>query len=151
MNIKKETYNLLKSKLSSLGFDLINATLNRKEEVLAIVIDKDGFISLDELSKVSELISNLLEGGEYSTDYFGLDVTTLGVEKEIALDKLSKYINQYVSIRLSKAIQKHDALKGEIKKVESKIVTLEVNEKGKFKKIEVPFDAISKINLAIRF
>lgn len=152
MNIEKikslvETL-LAKEKLSLYEIKL---DFEAGEHYLRVFVDKDeGRLTLDEIVDVSEKISAELDRIENSNQAYILDVSSAGAEKEIKLDRLPKYIDHYIKIKLIHSYKESHELIGFLKSVNQTSLIVEVNNKGRLSKITVEFSNISKINQAIK-
>ena len=154
MNIvESKVTNLLKEKLDELGYVLVKVQYlkENKENFLRITVDKDDDISLEEIVHLSDLISPLLDVNDVIKDKYILDITTLGIEKEININKLDKYLNKYLNIHLSNPYKGLNNLIGALVNVDKESVTLKINDKGRIKDIILSRKFIDKVHLAIKF
>ena len=151
--LESKVYELLKSKLTSLGYELVNVRYQKEsgENYLKVIVDKDEDISLDDIVKLSDLISPLLDANDVINDKYILDISSLGAEKEIKLNKLDKYIHMYVDIHLSHPYKGLNNIKGTLLKVDSNNVTMLYQEKARKKEIILERKYIDKAHLAIKF
>jgi len=151
--IESKVNDLLKSKLDTLGYNLISIKYQKEsgENYLKITIDKDDDITLDEIVHLSDLISPLLDVSDIIKDKYILDISSLGIEKEINLNKLDKYLNKYLDIHLSHPYKGENNIIGTLIKIDKTNVTMKIQEKSRFKEITLERKYIDKIHLAIKF
>lgn len=144
---------LLSKKLTNLGYELVNVRYQKEsgENYLKIIVDKDEDISLDDIVKLSDLISPLLDASDIINDKYILDISSLGAEKEIKPAKLDKYVNKYLDIHLSHPYKGLNNIIGTLLKVDSNNVVMLVQEKARKKEIVLERKYIDKVHLAIKF
>ena len=85
--------------------------------------------SLDDIVKVNEVISPLIDEADLIKGRYMLDVTTLGVEKPIDVSNLEKYVARYVAIHLSNPYKGMNNMEGFLKEVNENEIHLEYREK----------------------
>lgn len=129
-------------------FDLTVYDLKTKREfnmsILEINLDGDNLDS-ELLGKMSEII--LDEINDLIPDDYYLEVATPGAERELrSLDEVIKHVGSYIKL----VSDKYNEV-GTLEKVENGLLFVKINIKGRFKVIEVPYDEINKINLAVKF
>ncbi len=151
--IESKLHDLLVSKLTTLGYDLVSIRYLKEnnENYLKITVDKDDDISLDEIVYLSDLISPILDVSDVIRDKYILDISSLGAEKEIKLDRLDKYVNKYLNIHLSHPYKGENNIIGTLIKIDKTNVTMKVQEKSRFKEIILERKYIDKVHLAIKF
>jgi len=143
--VKKALENLLNQEgyeLSSMSF--INNTLN-------IVVDRTEAIDLDDISFISEKINALFDELDPFTNPYVLDISSLGAEKPLSIDKLDRYINSYVNVHLINPIEGENIYEGDMVEVGENNIVLSIRIKTRTKKIDILKNNISKIRLAIKF
>lgn len=144
-----------KSKLNELGYDLFQfkMTHNKDGATLSIVIDSlnDDEISMDDIVSVSDKINQLFDELDLIDYEYVLDISSVGAEKEISIDKLAKYINKYLRVHLKNPIDGENIYFGELIEVNDNSITISYRQKTRLKKINIMIDNIYKINKAIKF
>ncbi len=131
-----------------LNEDLSLYDLKTKKEfnlsILEVSLDGDNLDS-ELLSKMNELI--LDEINDFLPEDYYLEVSTAGAERELrSLDDVKKHVGSYIKIVSDKYNDE-----GTLEKVEDNILFIKINIKGRFKVVEVPYEDLNKINLAIKF
>lgn len=151
--LEKKVYDLLSQKLTSLDYELVKVQYLKEngDNYLKIVVDKDEDVSLDDIVKLSDLISPLLDATDVINDKYILDISSLGAEKEIKLNKLDKYVNKYLDIHLSHPYKGLNNIVGTLLKVDSNNVVVLYQEKARKKEIILERKYIDKVHLAIKF
>ena len=84
----------LSEKLKGIGYELYSFKFIPKTRMLEIVVDRDEEINLDDITNVSETISSYLDEHDFTDNPYTLDVSSLGVEKPIKLERLDKYVTK---------------------------------------------------------
>lgn len=141
----------LSEKLKEIGFELYSFKFIPKTRMLEIVVDRDEEINLDDITNVSETISNYLDEHDFTDNPYTLDVSSLGVEKPIKLEKLDKYVGKYINIHLSHPYQGKNILEGNLDYCDNEKVILSYKNKTKVVKCEINRATIDKARLAIKF
>ena len=104
----------LKEKLNEIGYDLYSFKFLAKTRMLEVIVDRDEEINLDDITCVSEVISTYLDEHDFTDNPYTLDVSSLGVEKPISVEKLDKYVGKYINIHLSHPYQGENILEGNL-------------------------------------
>lgn len=144
---------LLEEPLKKEGYELVDVKISRDKSgiLLQIVVDRDLPISLEDIVKVSDLINPLLDQNDPIKSAYTLDVSSLGAEKPIKLEKLDKYVSQYVNLHLSHPYEGKNILEGSLSEVNDDTLTLLVKEKTKKRSIVITRKYVDKARLAIEF
>ena len=149
---EKHIYELLLPCVGEKGYDIASVSLNGgKERTLAIVLDRVEPISMEDIVAMSNLISDLLDKEDPIEGAYTLDVSSLGAEKPIALDKLPLYLGKYVNLHLSHPYKGENILEGTLLSVEGDALRLELKVKARKITAEIPVKDVDKARLAIEF
>ncbi|MCQ3035802.1 MAG: ribosome maturation factor RimP [Bacilli bacterium] len=150
---EEQIKNLIEPTVNKLGYDLADISLKREKGdlYLHIIIDKVDPISLDDIVKVTEEISPILDENDPISDNYILDVTSLGAEKPIKVEQLEKYVEKYVNVHVTNPINGENYLEGNIQSVTSEQVTLTYRIKTRLVSVDIPRKDIDKARLAIKF
>lgn len=132
----------------SLGLELVHVEFQREAfgRIMRIYIDKDGGVSLNDCSAVSQRLGDLLDV-VFADDEIGpynLEVTSPGLERP--LSKLPDYIRftgSTAKVRLKEAVEGRKNLRGKIVAVKGEVIIMNVNQQT----VEIPFTAIAKARL----
>ena len=144
---------LVKSKLSELGYDLIslNLTSNKGEKVLSIVVDRVEPIDMDAIVGLSHQLNAYFDEIDPIEDEYTLDISSLGAEKPLKVEELDKYVNRYVNVHLTNPINGENIYEGTLVEVRENDITLSYRQKTRTKTVDITKSNISKIRLAIKF
>ena len=82
---------------------------------------------------------------------YTLDVSSLGAEKPIDLEKLDKYQGKYVNLHLSHPYKGENIIEGDLKEVTSDYVVLTYRIKTRIVEAKIERKDIDKARLAIKF
>ena len=153
MNEGKLVQEILTGPLSEAGYEIVESVLIREKGglTLRIVVDRVDPISLDDIIKVSDLINPILDEKDPIKEAYTLDISSLGAEKPIKLDKLQDYVGHYVNLHLSNPYKGLNTLEGDILSVGDETLTLEIRDKARKKSVELRLKEIDKARLAIKF
>lgn len=150
---EERTYLLVTPICKECGVDLVEVNWVKEYNTffLRIIIDKEGGINVDDATKVSEMLSPLLDKEDYIKEEYMLEVSSPGIERELKTDDdLIKAVGEYVHISLY-------AKKDGIKEIEGYLtdinenITIDALVKGRKKEYSFDKKEISKIRLAIKF
>ncbi len=115
------------------------------EKIVEILLDTDS-IDIDTLEKIHLEFVETLDDEDLDPDYF-LELSSLGAERPLnTREELTNAITKYVYLESPKYKGT-----GTLLSFESDIMLLEINDKGRFKKIEIKFDDAKKMRTAIKF
>ena len=149
--------NLIKSKveeyLGNNGYSLysIKELNSKKGLTLEIIVDRVEPISLDDIIKVSNDISSLLDEIDKSETPYTLDVSSLGAEKPIKIEDISKYVGKYISIHITNPFKGLNNLEGDLVACDGEKITLDYKEKTRIIHASILLKDIDRCNLAIKF
>ena len=149
--------NLIQNKLNeylpSLGYEL--CSLSYKKEmgrfVLGVVVDRVEPIDMNAICEVSEKISSFLDEIDTSEDIYTLDVSSLGAEKPLKVEQLHNYVGRYVNVHLTNPIDGENIYEGDIKSVSDDKFVLTIKVKTRVKDLDILFNNIYNIRLAVKF
>lgn len=153
MTLETTVKNLIEKPIKALGYTEIEVKFVREfgTNYLRVMVDKDDAISLDDIVKVNDKISPLLDDADLIKNEYVLDVTTFGAEKKIAVESLEKYVGKYVNIHLSNPYKGLNIIEGDLVSVDNDLVIVTYKEKTRVIKCEIERKFIDKARLAIKF
>ena len=154
MTLESSVLNLIKKPLMALGYSEVDVKFVREfgTNYLRVMVDKDDeVIDLDEIVKVNDIVSPLLDEADLIKTNYVLDVTTFGAEKPIEVSKLEKYVGKYVNIHLSHPYKGLNILEGTLESVDNDNVIVSFKEKTRVVNAEIVRSDIDKARLAIKF
>ena len=151
-DIENEIRLLLEAPLKELGYDIYEIGFHQgKQSTLQVVVDRSDPIGLDDIVKVSEAISPILDEHDPIEGAYTLDVSSSGAEKRIALEKLGDYLGRYVNLHLAHPYKGENYLEGTLLSLSEDTATLIIKDKSRKKEISFPRGDIDKARLAIEF
>ena len=151
--IDKQIKALIEKEIANLGYTYLDVTYKKENgiNILRVTIDKDDPISLDDIVKVNEIVTPIIDKADLIEDRYMLDITSLGIEKPIQLTQLDKYISKYVNIHLLNPYKGENYLEGTLIDVSENEVVIELTDKTRKNKVKLNRDTIDKTRLAIKF
>ena len=144
---------LLEKKINELGFELVEISTRREKGsfILSIVVDRVEPIDLKTISELSEILSSYLDEIDDSEEPYLLDISSLGAEKPLKIEDLSKYVLRYVHVHVQNAIDGQNIFEGELSEVNEDSIVVTYKIKTRVKKVVILLSNIYKIRLAIKF
>ncbi len=153
MSVEKEVYNLIENPIKNLGYNKIEVSFKKESgtNYLRVFIDKDDVVSLDDIVKVNDLISPILDEADLISSEYILDVSSFGAEKKIDLERLDHYVGKYVNLHLVNPVNGENYFEGTLKEVTDNEVKLVYKIKTRDVEINLNRANIDKARLAIKF
>ena len=154
MTLESAVKNLIEKPLKALGYSEVEVKFVNEfgTNYLRVMVDKDDeVIDLDEIMKVNDIVSPLLDEADLIKTNYVLDVTTFGAEKAIDVSKLEKYVNRYINIHLTNPFKGLNIIEGTLESVDNDIIVISYKEKTRLIKCEIVRNTIDKACLAIKF
>ena len=144
---------LLEKKINELGFELVEISTRREKGnfILSIVVDRVEPIDLKTISDLSQVLSSYLDEIDDSEEAYLLDISSLGAEKPLKIEDLSKYVLRYVHVHVTNAVEGQNIFEGELSEVNEDNIVVTYKIKTRVKKVVILLSNIYKIRLAIKF
>lgn len=133
--------------LNDNDYHLYEMRIYKKQGELILAIEIDESLDLNQISIISEKISNLLDEIDTSDEHYILDVSSAGIERKINIDEIGQAINKYIHIDLSE----NESIEGDLLEISDECLLLKVRDKNLFKNKEVKKSNIKRIRYAIKF
>ena len=147
---ERTIHDALSGLLSDLGYDLVEVHLSgAKNKTLSVVVDRVDPISLEDIVLVSQKVSERLDELDPIEGAYTLDVSSLGAEKPLSLDKLGDYAGRYVNLHLSHPYNGENILEGTLLSVSEEDLTIEIKIKTAKLPVTLPRKDVDKARLAI--
>ena len=133
---------------ASEGMEVVDIELKhegtRGGRILRVYLDKEGGPAMEDLSKVSRSLSDLLdENDDVVEGAYSLEVSSPGVNRPLKRpEHFSRFVGKRVRVRTRDAIDGRRAFLGNLVEVTSQNIT--INQDGK--RWEIPFSSIEKSN-----
>ena len=154
MTLESTVLNLIEKPIKALGYTEVDVKFVREfgTNYLRVMVDKDDeVIDLDQIMKVNDVVSPLLDEADLIKSNYVLDVTTFGAEKPIEVARLEKYVGRYINIHLTNPYKGLNIIEGTLESVDNDIVVISYKEKTRLIKCEIVRNTIDKARLAIKF
>ncbi|MBO8155198.1 MAG: ribosome maturation factor RimP [Bacillaceae bacterium] len=153
-NVTEITKELAEPILEKLNVELVDIEFVKegKNWYLRLFVDKEGGIDIEECGEVSEQLSAKLdEVDPISTPYF-LEVSSPGVERPLKKkEDFQKYIGHNVYVKLYRHLNGEKEYEGKLLSFADDQATIEYNDRGRMKQVDIPYDQIAKARLAVSF
>ena len=147
-----ELKQLLNEKLNELGYELISINLAvNNGKTLSIVVDRVKPIDMDAIVDLSHELNDYLDEIDPIEGEYTLDISSLGAEKPLKIEKLCDYVDQYVNVHIINPIEGENIYEGTLVDVKEDSITLSYRQKTRTKTVDITKSNISKIRLAIKF
>lgn len=130
--IENKVEDLVTSTIEDLGYRVYDViyTKEGKDNYLRIFIDNDEGISLNDCENVNNAITDMLDEANIIKEQYFLEISSPGIERHIRKDKhLEQNIGKDIDIKLFKMLNKQKELTGTLKKFDSNIITILVEDK----------------------
>ena len=154
MTLESTILNLIEKPIKALGYSEVDVKFVREfgTNYLRVMVDKDDeAIDLEQIMKVNDVISPILDEADLIKTNYVLDVTTFGAEKQIEVTKLEKYVGKYINIHLSHPYKGLNTIEGTLESVDNDKIVISYKEKTRLIKCEIVRNTIDKARLAIKF
>ena len=147
--VLNELKKLIEAKLNTLGYDLVE--FNFGNDTLSIVIDKESEIDMNMIVEVTNELNAYLDEINPFEKPYTLDLSSLGAEKPLKVERLSAYVGKYVNVHLINPIKGENIYEGDLKEVDDDKIIITYRQKTRSIDLEILKSNIYKIRLAIKF
>jgi ribosome maturation factor RimP len=139
----------IEAKVNELGYDLYSLSFN--QDVLSVVVDRPQDIDMKAIVEVTNALNSLLDEINPIEKAYTLDVSSLGAEKPLKVEKLAAYVGRYINVHLVNPIKGENIYEGELTNVNEDAILLTYKNKTRSIVLEIAKSNIYKIRLAIKF
>ena len=123
-----------------------------KNWFLRVYIDKSGGIDITECAMVSEQLSEKLDKLDPIKELYFLEVSSPGAERPLKTkEDIANSVGENVFVKLYEPIEGEKTFEGILKVFEDDILNIEYKVKTNKKRIEIPYEKVAKIRLAVTF
>ena len=140
---------LIASKLEEIGYELYS--LSFANNTLSVVVDKEGQIDMQMIVEVTNLLNSYLDELNPFEKAYTLDISSLGAEKPLKIERLGSYINSFVHVHLVNPIKGENIYEGDLVSVNDESIIIVYRNKTRSISLDIAKSNISKIRLAIKF
>lgn len=153
MSIEESVKKLIEKPILALGYNKIEVKYVKEfgTQYLRVLVDKDDVVDLEDIVKVNDLVSPLLDEADLISNEYVLDVTSFGAEKEISVNELERYVGKYINVHLTNPYKGLNYVEGDLLDVNEKEITLSFKDKTRLIKANLNRGDIDKARLAIKF
>lgn len=131
---------------------LVEYVLENGIKILRVIADGENGLSLDECTKLNEMISEKLDEEDFIDEEYYLEVSSEGIEKELRNDEdIRKSIGKYVFIKTYEKINGLKEIYGDLISFENDELEINYMVKNIKKNIKINKNKICKIRLAVKF
>ena len=147
--VLNELKKLIEAKLNTLGYDLVEFAFGN--DTLTIVVDKESEIDMNMIVDVTNELNAYLDELNPFEKPYTLDLSSLGAEKPLKVERLNAYVGKYVNVHLVNPIKGENIYEGDLKEVDDDKIIITYRQKTRSIDLEVLKSNIYKIRLAIKF
>ena len=147
--VLNELKKLIEAKLNTLGYDLVE--FNFGNDTLSVVVDKESEIDMNMIVEVTNELNAYLDEINPFEKPYTLDLSSLGAEKPLKVERLNAYVGKYVNVHLVNPIKGENIYEGDLKEVDDDKIIITYRQKTRSIDLEILKSNIYKIRLAIKF
>ena len=140
---------LISSKFNEQGYELYS--LSFASETLNIVVDREQEIDMEAIVSLTNVLNAYLDELNPFEKAYTLDISSLGAEKPLKVEKLEAYVGKFVHVHLINPIKGENIYEGDLTTVNESNIVLTYKNKTRSINLEIAKSNISKIRLAIKF
>jgi ribosome maturation factor RimP len=132
------------------GMELVEVDYRREARgwVLRLTIDKEGGVTLDDCSRISQQVGRELDVEDFISAPYALEVSSPGLTRPLRSEKdFMKHCNRLIKLRTVDPINSRQQFKGKLLGVSNNQIELEMEEGI----VQIPLAKIAKANLEIEF
>ncbi len=131
------------------GVELVHIDISgtKRDMVLRIFIDKQGGVTLDDCSRVSRGVEDVLDSEDFIPSRYVLEVSSPGIERQLySLSDFVKFTGHLAKVKLKTEIDGQRTLVGSIEKVDGERISIDDRTNGL---INFDYSEVEKANLKI--
>ncbi len=136
--------------LSNEGMELVEVEYRRETRgwVLRLYVDKEGGITLDDCSRVSQEVGRILDVEDFISLPYTLEVSSPGLTRPLKSEKdFIKYRNRLIKIKTHNPIENRRQFKGRLLGISENRIEIAMDEEV----LQIPLSNVAKANLEIEF
>ena len=147
--VLSELKKLIEDKLNTLGYELVEFSYG--QDTLTVVVNKESEIDMNMIVEVTNELNAYLDEINPFEKPYTLDLSSLGAEKPLKVERLNAYVGKYVNVHLVNPIKGENIYEGDLKEVDDDKIIITYRQKTRSIDLEVLKSNIYKIRLAIKF
>ena len=134
---------LIEKLVMQLGYELVDFETVNGDQILRIYIDKGDLIDIEDCTKVSNHVNNVLSV-ETDYDYERLEVSSPGLDRVIKkLNDFDRFKGQKIKIKTRFAIENRKNFKGTLSGIKGESIIIEIDNES----LLIDFENIDKARL----
>lgn len=119
----------------------------KRDQVIRVYIDKQGGVTLDDCSLVSQKIEAVLDAEDFIPWKYVLEVSSPGIERQLySLADFVRFTGQLAKVKLKREIAGQKTFVGTIDRVDGDAITIDDRTVGA---VEFDYSEVEKANLKI--
>ncbi|PTL39623.1 ribosome maturation factor RimP [Alkalicoccus saliphilus] len=123
-----------------------------KNWFLRVFIDSDNGVDLDDCTKVSEQLSEMLDKKDPIEQAYYLEVSSPGAERPLKKKKdVEKAVGSNIYVTTYAPVEGEKAFEGTLASFEDDVLKMEVKVKTRVVVYEIPYSQVAKARLAVAF
>lgn len=145
--IEEKIENAISPSLDDLGYEIVRIKYFRSEDrTLQIMIDtKSGGVTVEDCSKVSRVVSAIMDVEDFISEHYNLEVSSPGVNRPLTrLKDFSRFENKKIQLKLRDLHEGSRNFRGTIVKTEGNNITVLLEDSND---LEVDFENIESAYL----
>ncbi len=139
---------IARSILSDEGMELVDIEYRRESKgwVLRLTLDKEGGITLDDCTRVSQEVGRNLDIEDFIQTPYALEVSSPGLTRPLKTEQdFMKYCNHWIKVKTVEPIENRRQYKGKLLGVSVNRMAIEVEGRV----FEIPLSNVAKANLEV--
>jgi len=148
--IVDRVYKMANPILLNEGMELVEIEYRREARgwVLRLYIDKEGGITLDDCTRISQEVGRILDVEDFILVPYTLEVSSPGLSRPLKSEKdFIKYRNRLIRIKTVEPIENRRKFKGKLLGISENRVEIELEERV----FKIPLSNVARANLEIDF
>jgi ribosome maturation factor RimP len=140
---------IAKQAAAETGIELVQVEMagTSRDSVVRIYIDKQGGVTLDDCSMVSQKVEVVLDVEDLIPGRYVLEVSSPGIERQLySLADFSRFAGQLVKVKTAVEIEGQKVFVGPITSVDDEVIAIEDRTKGP---VSIRYSDVEKANLKI--
>ncbi|KGA98214.1 ribosome maturation protein RimP [Alkalihalobacillus alcalophilus ATCC 27647 = CGMCC 1.3604] len=139
--------------LEDLNLELVEVEFKKEGPnwFLRVFIDSETGVDLEDCSAVSEKLSEVLDEKDPIEQAYFLEVSSPGAERPLKTKQdLEKAIGKYIHVSTYEMLDGQKVFEGDLLSFDGGTLLLEMKIKTRKKEIEIPYEKVAKVRLAIK-
>jgi ribosome maturation factor RimP len=131
------------------GVEFVHAEIlgSKRDSVVRIFIDKDGGVTIEDCTRFSSAIEEIMDAEDMIPWAYVLEVSSPGIERQLyALKDFVRFVGELAKVKTTAEIGGQKNFAGRIVAVEGEVVVFEDRTCGE---VRIPFGIVEKANLKI--